>query len=180
MKKAITFCGLWAMAMFSYGQGFEKQLSITFTPTHSIVMTESGMVMQNETDTIPTFTTATTEIGAGNGVEVERNGDYITITWAAYYCIPFSRHTAWESSFEGDTACTHAWVYAEEQDVNNINGLHISTDLYCPCGCSTATSEARICEKCYRGEFMVRFDGFDMVMREESAYSKLRRKAPKN
>lgn len=157
MKKAITLCGLWAVAAFALAQGDST--------LHHVV------------DLQPKFTT---EIVPGDGVSITYSEGFITITGAGYDCVPFSRHTEWESSFEGDTACTHAWVYAEEQDVNNISGLHISTDVYCPCGCSTTTSEARICEKCYRGEFRVRFDGFDMVMREESAYSKLRRKAPKN
>lgn len=149
MKKAITLCGLWAMATFAFAQGDSTLHYAADYPT-------------------------------GDGIIISTSGTGITIVGAGYDCVAFTRYSEWRHEFAGDSLCAHSWVYAEEWDVNNILPFGISTDMYCPCGCSTQTSEARICERCFRGEFRVRYEGFDMVIREESTYSRLRKKAPKN
>ena len=122
----------------------------------------------------------TTEILPGNLVSISQNDAEITIVGAHYDCVAFTRYSDWRHEFAGDSLCVHSWFYAEEWDVNNILPFRISSGMYCPCGCSTQTSEARICKRCFRGEFRVRYEGFDMVIREESTYSRLRKKAPKN
>lgn len=158
MKKAITLCAMLSMATFALAQGDS-------TLHHSV-------------DLQPNFTT---EVVPGDGISITASGTFITITGAGFDCVPFTRFTDWQANFQGDSTCTHAWVYAEEQDVNEVAKPYITLEYReCPCGCSSQTSEARICERCFRGEFRVRFEGFDIVMREESAYSRLRKKAPKN
>jgi hypothetical protein len=151
MKKAILSTALFLACLSVFGQGDSTNFTITFTSGKGVDIIEA--------------TTSTT----GTGV--------ITITGAAYDCVPFTRYTAWNVGFEGDTLCEHDWVYANEEDVNEERNY--TTLEYCQCGCTSSTNEARLCEKCYRGEVRVRFDGWDVVVKEESAYSKLHKKAQK-
>lgn len=146
------------MATFAFGQKDSTHYTITFNSGDSFELQEGDTSLQI----------------------VSTAGTGITILGAGYDCVAFTRYSEWRHEFAGDSLCAHSWVYAEEWDVNNILPFGISTAMYCPCGCSTQTSEARICERCFRGEFRVRYEGFDMVIREESTYSRLRKKAPKN
>lgn len=133
---------------------------------------------------IPTFgqgsgTSQTITFSSGGSVELaESLGGTIVISGLDYDCVEFTRYTGWDVGFVGDSSCHHLWVYALEADVNPSRGY--TTLQYCQCGCTTTTNEARLCEKCYRGEVRARFNGWDLVVKEESTYSKLLKKQPKN
>lgn len=114
----------------------------------------------------------TTEFVNSDNLQFSTNGDQVTIRiLGAHDCIPFTRHTKWAAFPKGIEECDHSWVYAAEDDVNVKQ--EFQTMQFCQCGCTVTTNEARICSKCYRHETRTRFDGWDLVVKEDSEYMKI-------
>jgi len=89
-----------------------------------------------------------------------------------YDCEPYETFTPWEAKIEGNATKivhSHAWVYAERDDVNH-QFFETSTGWQCPCSCPTTENQARICETCLRHEWRVREYGMRAKEKEKSKY----------
>ncbi len=62
---------------------------------------------------------------------------------------------AWKSDDIWVQSCSHNWVYAEKDDINEIRITFPSNDDNCPCGCPYDWKEGRICSVCLRSEIRV-------------------------
>lgn len=61
----------------------------------------------------------------------------------------------WKSDDIWVQACSHEWVYAEKDDVNEVRITFRSNHDNCPCGCHYEWKEGRICKACLRSEIRV-------------------------
>jgi len=61
----------------------------------------------------------------------------------------------WKSDDIWVQACSHEWVYAEQDDVNEVRITFRSNYDNCPCGCPYEWKEGRICKACLRSEIRV-------------------------
>lgn len=77
---------------------------------------------------------------------------------------------AWKSDDIWVQVCSHNWVYAEKDDVNEIRITFQSNDDNCPCECPYEWKEGRICSVCLRSEIRVISV---KIQKRQSEYQKL-------
>lgn len=105
-------------------------------------------------------TTITTRSPIYSTQEVER-------LWGANYELkPVVKFTAWHVGFEGVEGCVHSWFNWAECVPFKPSG-EMNTVMRCEAGRNTITNEARLCEKCFRGEVRAVFQGWDIVVESE-------------